>query len=106
MLALSGRHPWALVNLAVAFADAGDRTGAEAMYAELQARAMREYVSPFHRGYIAGMVGRLDDAERLFREAIARRDPTVPLFGRWAFGHPVVRELPGMREVAAVVRLM
>ena len=106
VLVSSGRHPWGLMNMACALADSGERAGAEAMYAELGARAMREYVAPFHRGYVAALIGRLDDAEGLIREAIARRDPTVPLFGRWAFGHPSIARLPVMPELAEAVRLL
>lgn len=46
--AMSGRHPWAMASLAVAFADWGKPADAEALYAELAARGRRSFVSPVY----------------------------------------------------------
>lgn len=45
-LMMSGRHSWVMFMLALIFADWGKATDADALYAEMLARARREYVPP------------------------------------------------------------
>jgi hypothetical protein len=45
-LAVSGRRPWAMAALAMTYADWGKPAEAKALYAELVARAAREYIQP------------------------------------------------------------
>ncbi|HEU4828460.1 MAG TPA: hypothetical protein VFT04_04640, partial [Gemmatimonadales bacterium] len=105
LLPASGRHPWVLFNLVVALADAGDHAAARAVSDELNARGQREYVSPFHRGVCALFVGDIDAGTDLVREAILRRDPTIPLFVRWSSSHPALRGLAVMPEAVAASNL-
>ncbi len=74
-LAISGRHPWALAVLTVTLAEWDKFGEAEAVYAELVARARREYVLPGALALSAGAVGRHDEAMRYAREAVTIRDP-------------------------------
>jgi serine/threonine protein kinase len=105
LLLASGRHPWVLFNLVVALADSGDLAAARAVSDEMNARGQREYVSPFHRGVCALFVGDVETGSALVREAIRRRDPTIPLFVRWSSSRPAVRDLEVMAEVVAASRL-
>jgi adenylate cyclase len=82
-LAMSGRHPWPMAWLAVALADCGKATEADAVYAEMQARARREYVPPTSLAIAACAVAREDEAIRYAREAYEIRDPNYLLFSRY-----------------------
>ena len=85
-LAISGRHPWALAALTVTLANWGKFTEAEFVYAELIARARREYVLPSALSVSAGAIGRHDEAMRHACEAIAIRDPFRVVFSsNWQF---------------------
>ena len=99
-LSISGRHTWALGFLAHAFADCGRCADADAVYAEMLARARREYVAPAPLASIASAAGREDDAMVHAREAFNRRDPEcLFLFSRYArtsdrlYAYPRFREL-------------
>ena len=74
-LVASGRHPWALAILTVTLTEWEKLGEAEAVYAELIARARREYILPSALALSAGAVGRHDEAMRYAREAVAIRDP-------------------------------
>jgi tetratricopeptide (TPR) repeat protein len=74
-LAMSGRHPWAMATLAVAFADWGRPADAEAVYAELMARARRCYVQPSELAFAAAAAGMRDETICHAREALQIRDP-------------------------------
>ena len=83
--AMSGRHAWALASLATVFADWGKPTDAEALYAELMARARRGYVQSCQLAITAAAAGFEDEAIRHAREAFNIRDPMAPAFfsSRW-----------------------
>jgi TolB-like protein len=86
-LAMSGRHPWSMLLLAQTLADCGKGPEAEAVYAEMVARARREYVYPSSLAGAAGAVGRWDEALCHVREAIAIRDPSrIPTLSTYWFG--------------------
>ena len=85
----SGRHPWILGALGVAQAGAGDSDVAEAIYAELQARVRMEYVQPFWLAYVAGSLGKLEEAIAWSRKSVEEKDPMALFIARW----------PGFREV-------
>ncbi len=74
-LAMSGRHPWAMAGLAMIFADWGKPADAQAVYAEMMARARRCYVQPSQLAIAAAAAGMQDEAIRLSREAFEIRDP-------------------------------
>jgi len=82
-LAMSGRHPWSMACLAVALADRGKATEADAVYAEMQARARREYVMPTALAIAACASAREDEAIRYARAACEIRDPNYLLFSRY-----------------------
>ncbi len=92
-----GRHPWFLMGLAIAFSRAGRRDEAGAAYDELSARSKLEYVQPTVLGCVAGLSGRIDDALRLYNEAIDVGDPLVIVSPHW----PAVdwRDAKGWDEV-------
>jgi tetratricopeptide (TPR) repeat protein len=105
LLASSGRHPWALLFSVLASVGYGDISGARAIVAEMEARSAREYISPFHRGYAAALIGDEAAANRLLREAAARRDPGIPVFCRLAGDVPAMNRLPAYQELLAVLEL-
>ena len=74
-LAVSGRHSWAMMFLALALADCGRTTDADAVYAEMLARARRQYVAPAPLAVVASAAARLDDSIGHAAEAFNRRDP-------------------------------
>lgn len=81
-LVMSGRHPWALMTLAITFADWGKPADAEAIYAELTGRARRSYVSPAVLARAAAAAGFEDEAIRQARKALEIHDPQCQFFSR------------------------
>ena len=79
-LATSGRHPWALCELAVAYVATGNHDAADAIYVELTARARLEPIQPTPMALAATCAGRLDDAIALCHRAVEERDAHI----RWA----------------------
>ena len=57
-----------------AYAAAGHREQALAVQRELEERASREYVAPFHLAYLQIPMGNLDDAMNLLEKACADRN--------------------------------
>ena len=99
-LAMSGRHPWAMIGLAITFADLGKPSDAEAIYAELMARARQSYVSPSALALTAAAAGIEDEAIRHAREAFEIRDPTsLFLFSKIAPASPRLRAYPRFHEM-------
>jgi len=74
-LAVSGRHSWAMMFLGLALADCGRTADADAIYAEMLARARRQYIAPAPLAVVASAASREDDAIGHAREAFNRRDP-------------------------------
>jgi adenylate cyclase len=82
-LAMSGRHSWSLAVLAVALADWRGVADASPIYAEMQARACRQYMSPAVLAIAACSSGREDETIRHANEAFEIRDPACAfLFSR------------------------
>ena len=79
-LAMSGRHPWSLSDLAVTFVRLGNQPAADAIYGELVSRAMMERIQPSAIALAAICAGRLDEAIALCHQAIEERDAYL----RWA----------------------
>jgi tetratricopeptide (TPR) repeat protein len=75
-LTMSGRHAWAMAGLAATLADWGKPVDAEAVYAELMARARRYYVQPTQLAIAAAAAGMQDEAIAQAREAFEIRDPS------------------------------
>jgi serine/threonine-protein kinase len=99
-LDVSGRHPFAMAELAVDYASVGDRDSADALYQELKARSRLQYIQPAHLALAAVSAGHIDQAIESCERAIAERDAQI----LWAFteawdgwqplyGHPRWNEL-------------
>ena len=101
-LAMSGRHPWAVMTLAAAYADWGRPGDAEALYTELMARARRNYVQPVILAIAAAAVGMEDEAIRHAREAFDIRDPASQIFfSKYMPYSSRLRGYPRFRELLA-----
>jgi hypothetical protein len=87
-LATSGRLPVSMATLALALADWGKMAEAEAVYAELLARARQEYVPPSVLVSAAVAAGRQAEAMHHASEVVAIRDPysCLILSAHWPYG--------------------
>ena len=74
-LAVSGRHPFAMLTMGVTYADWGKRAEARAVHDELMTRADRQWVSPAARACSAATAGLTDEVVTLTTRAIQGRDP-------------------------------
>ena len=74
-LAVSGRHPFAMMTMGQTYAGWGKRTEARSLHDELMKRADRQWVSPVVRASSAATAGLTDDAVPLITRAIEERDP-------------------------------
>ena len=102
-LTMSGRHAWAMAGLAATLADWGKPVDAEAVYAELMARARRYYVQPTELAIAAAAAGMQDEAIRQVREAFEVCDPSRNHFsmtkdGSWPFSARLHAD-PRFREI-------
>lgn len=79
-LAMSGRQPWALSEMAVTYASLGNHEAADAIYCELAARNRIEMIQPTPFALAATCAGRLDEALVLGHRAVDERDAHI----RWA----------------------
>lgn len=82
-LALSGRHPFAMSAQAMIFADWGKTSAAQALYAELAARAAQGYVQPTHMAMAASAAGESEKAIEYARLAFEIRDPMLATANHW-----------------------
>ncbi len=99
-LAISGRHPWTLSSLAIIFADWGKPAEAESVYAEMMARARREYVAPGTLAIAASAVGMLDEAICHAREAFEIGDPFCRIeFSKYWPDSVRLRQDPRFQEI-------
>jgi TolB-like protein len=74
-LEMCGRLAWYMGWLAVTFAEMGKISDADALYAEMLARARRHYLSPAQLALAAAAAGRENDAVRHAQQAFEIRDP-------------------------------
>ena len=101
-LAMSGRHCWAMWTLALTCADSGKPADADALYAEMLARARREYLPPVPLAIAASAAGMEDQAVVHAEEAFEIRDPHCQFFFSRYF--PATARLytyRGFREIIA-----
>ncbi len=84
-LGASGRHPWALSELAVEHATVGDYEAADAIFSEMSARSRHELVSPAPLALAAICARRMDEAIALCHRAIDERDVYIQwsVVDRW-----------------------
>jgi serine/threonine protein kinase/Flp pilus assembly protein TadD len=99
-LALSGRRAFALGGLATMYADWGKIAEARAIYAELVARAVYEYIQPSILAMAASAAGEKDKALAHAREAYEIRDPVLVL-ARHLPNYARLREDPRFAEILA-----
>jgi tetratricopeptide (TPR) repeat protein len=99
-LAMSGRHAWAMGTLAATSADLGKPSDAEAIHAELVARARRSHMPPTALAFAAAAAGLEDEAVLHAREAFEIRDPVSQLlfskhwpYSARLYAYPRYREL-------------
>jgi len=78
-----GRHPWLLQALTGLYAQRGDRVRAEAIHAELIARALTSRVPFFSRAMSALYLGRIDEALEYALRSAEARDGPGPVWYRW-----------------------
>jgi serine/threonine-protein kinase len=98
-----GRHPWFLQVLTGLYMQRGDRIRAEAVHAELEARAVTSRISYYTRAVSAIYLGRLEEAlEHAIRSAEAR-DAIGPVWYRWPDTEPL-RAHPRFPEVLERLR--
>ena len=99
MLARFGRHPWLMMGVAYASGAAGEPDRADAIYAELAARARGEYVQPIALAVSAIGAGRDDLAIEHVREAARIRDPLLAATARFGPMFPRIRGTPAYQEI-------
>ena len=97
-LVMSGRHPWALVSLAVARCGAGEYDAAKAIYEELSARRRTEYVQPVFLALVAAAIGRVQEGLALLHQAVEDRDPLSASI-KYLPGFETLRAHPEFRNV-------
>lgn len=99
-LAMSGRHPWSMMLLAQTLAESERIPDAESVYAEMIARAHREYIPPSTLAVVASAVARWNEALRHTREAMEIRDPCrIPLLSSYTFGK-------GLRKCCSIDQML
>jgi serine/threonine-protein kinase len=104
--AVIGRSPWVLGCVPRAYVQRGEQALAEAVYVELQARALTEDVSRFTLAFAADALGRTDEAIAYAIESVQRCDSPGPYWLRGPFfgdalrAHPRYPEL--LREIGRV----
>ena len=102
-LAMSGRHAWSMATLALTFADNGKPVDADAVYAEMLARARHQYVPPASLVLAAGAASRENEVIRHANEALEIRDPHCLFFFTRHFPAITARlyAYPRFREIIA-----
>jgi serine/threonine-protein kinase len=73
-MALAGRHPWSLMELALTYAASGSTAQAEAIHEELVSRSYGEYVPPTVLSFVCATLGRADEAFEWLERAYEERD--------------------------------
>ncbi len=78
-----GRHPWILHVLTGLYMQRGDRRRAEAVHAELEARAITSRISHFSLATSLLYLGRVDEAMDQAIQSARTRDAIGPIWWRW-----------------------
>ena len=104
-LAISGRHPMFMAMLAVTYAEWRKPADAESVHAELLARSVREYVSPFLLAVSASACGDQDEAIGSLSKACEIRDLQLRAFGKHWPGSHRLREDPRFEGIVAGIGL-
>ena len=102
-IAMSGRHPWALTTLASIYNGWNKPEKARAVYAELEARSVSEYIQPGMMAIAADAAGNREQAIALAQQAVDIRDPlfimTARCWPQYTNLHTDVRFLEVVRQL-------
>ena len=98
-----GRHPWFLQALTGLYMQHGDRVRAEAVHAELEARAVTSRISFYTRSVSALYLGRVDEAVEHALRSAEERDALGPIWYRWPDLGPLQAH-PRYAEILARLR--
>jgi serine/threonine-protein kinase len=98
-----GRHSWLLQVLTGLYMQRGDRVSAEAVHAELVARAVTSQVSFYTRAVSALYLGRIDEALEHALRSAELKDAIGPVWYRWPDLEPLQAH-PRFSEVLARLR--
>jgi TolB-like protein len=82
-LRITNRFPWALFDLAWVYSRTGNWPGFKEIINELDARAEKEYISPFLRGLAAAQEGYLDLAMIYLEKSYQIKDPVLISIKTW-----------------------
>jgi serine/threonine-protein kinase len=99
-----GRHPWFLQVLTGLYMQRGDRVRAEAVHAELEARAITSRIAFYTRAVSAIYLGRLDAALEYAIRSAEARDAIGPVWYRLPDIEPLQAH-PRYSEVLAKLRV-
>jgi serine/threonine-protein kinase len=100
---LFGRHPWLLQALTGLYMQSGNRVFAEAVHAELEARAVTSRVSFYTRAVSALYLGRVEEAFAHALRSADLKDAIGPIWFRWPDMEPLLAH-PRYSEVLARLR--
>ena len=97
-----GRHPWFLQVMTGLFMQRGDKRKAEAIHAELEARAITSSVPFFSRAISAAYLGLVDDAFEFALESARVRDGIGHMWVRFPDIEPILTH-PRYPEILAAL---
>lgn len=104
-LAASARSGMVPMHLGHALVEAGDVDGARAVFAQMGSRSRREHITPLSMASVAAALGEREEAVALAREAHARRDPHLVVYGlEWGQTRHL-RALPEYQAILADMKI-
>ena len=83
-LRTSNRFQWSLYDLMWAYYHLGDKAAIKELIEEVDARAAKEYLSPYNRALAAAWVDDLDEAMVFLERAYEEREPVLLNIITWA----------------------
>jgi tetratricopeptide (TPR) repeat protein len=104
-LAISGRHSWALTTLASIYDGWNRPEKARAVYAELEARRLREYIQPGMLTAAARAAGQMEKAIAFAQQALETRDPLFVMIARCWPQYDKLRTDPRFLDVVRQLNL-
>jgi serine/threonine protein kinase/Flp pilus assembly protein TadD len=103
-LALSGRHPWAMMTLASIYAAWKKPDKARAVYREMEARSSREYIPPAALAVAAVAAGDIDLSIGFARQAVNDKDPLFVIMARSWPEYDALRSDSRFREIVGKLK--
>lgn len=104
-LAISGRHPWALMTLAATYEASGETDKARAVFTEFEARRASEYIQPSMLTAAAAAIGEIDRGIEFAQQALNDRDPLFVMLARTWPDYEKLRSDPRFREIVGQLHL-